>query len=241
MRDIDRTKISTFEKCVFCESHHETFGNTPEFKRLIGDKTNDRILFETKNFVVVPSVGQIVEGYLLIMPKKHYISISNLDYELFDELEAVYSETRDILEKNYSKPIFFEHGVCRAEYYFNGCCVDHAHIHAVPAPVNVSESLKNEFRYTKIEKVSDLGQIARDKNYLFVDDFSRNMYAYEANEVRSQHIRYLIADLLGVPEKGDWTLYPGEKEMIATINKLSYWRKQKLRDEMLIVSKHGEM
>ena len=144
---------SYLDGCVFCDSRHDVFGNTPEFKRLAGSEVSSRKLFETENFVVLPSVGQIVEGYLLIMPKSHATSIANMDLELFDELEYVYAQTEKILETNYSRPIFFEHGVCRTGYdYFNGCCVDHAHIHAVPVQVDVAEELKREFRFTRDQK-----------------------------------------------------------------------------------------
>lgn len=224
--------------CVFCDSRHETFGNTPEFKRITEGKIPNRKLFETENFVVFPTVGQIVEGYLLIMPKSHTTSIANMNKQLFDELEYVYSQTSNILESNYSKPIFFEHGVCRTAYdNYNGCCVDHAHIHAVPAQVNVSNELKKEFKFTKIKKVSELAKIGKNGNYLYVDDISGDKLVFEANSVRSQHIRYLIAEELNVPEKGDWYIYPGEQEINATIRKLSKEKMKKFEETMLVVGK----
>ena len=227
------------DSCVFCQSRHETFANTPEFKRLVGDKIDSRILFETENFVVFPTVGQIVEGYLLIMPKTHVSAISNLDSKLLDELEYVYSQVRSILKEHYAEPIFFEHGVCRSEYQFNGCCVDHAHIHAVPAHVNISDNLKKEYKYTKINNVSDLGKYD-GTNYLYIDDISGDKLILEANEIPSQLIRYLIADALNTPEKGDWSLYTGKDEMINTINKLSGITIKSFKEAMLIVDQDGK-
>lgn len=227
------------DSCVFCQSRHEVFGNTPEFKRLLGDKIDSRLLFETENFAVFPTVGQIVEGYLLIMPKTHVSAISELKKNLLKELEYVYSEVRTILKNNYAGPIFFEHGVCRSEYQFNGCCVDHAHIHALPAPVNISDELKKEYKYTKINNVSDLGKYD-GTNYLYIDDISGDKLILEANEIPSQLIRYRIADALNTPEKGDWSLYPGKDEMFNTIKKLSGIQIKKFEEVMLIVDQDGK-
>src|SRR5437870_13220641 len=97
--------------CVFCMSRHKVFGNTPDFIRLFGNCLEHRIIFETENFVVLPSIGQIVEGYLLIMPKRHANSMAVLDKHLLAELEIVYSKVRQMLSRSYSTPIFYEHGV----------------------------------------------------------------------------------------------------------------------------------
>jgi len=229
------------DACVFCDSITTTFGNTPEFKRLLGDKITSRKIFETENFVVLPSVGQIVEGYLLIMPKPHFTSMANMDKALFPELEHVYSEVDRILKTNYTTPIFFEHGVCRSEYQYNGSCIDHAHIHAVPAPVDVSDELAKKYKFTKIKKVSELGEIAHDKNYLYVDNGSGNKFIFEANNIQSQLIRYLIDEKLNTPQKGDWFLYSGKEEMLATIKRLSQEKMKKFEGATLIVSNERKL
>jgi hypothetical protein len=35
----------------------------------------NEFLIETENFAVVPSLGALVEGWLLMVPKEHYISM----------------------------------------------------------------------------------------------------------------------------------------------------------------------
>ena len=87
-------------------------------------------MFESDNFVVFPSLGQIVEGYLLIAPKKHYIGVSGIPKELYPELEEVCKKVRNKLSEVYCVPLFFEHGPHKESK--GGCCIDHAHIHAVP-------------------------------------------------------------------------------------------------------------
>jgi len=98
------------EECTFC---NEFVGNLEKtlFYQVIGNKVRSRILKETNNFVVIPTVGQIIEGYLLIMPKKHYLSVGHLPDSFYPELESLYYETKNILIKYYASPVFFfEHG-----------------------------------------------------------------------------------------------------------------------------------
>jgi len=94
------------EECTFC---NEFVGNLEKtlFYQVIGNKVRSRILKETNNFVVIPTVGQIIEGYLLIMPKKHYLSVGHLPDSFYPELESLYYETKNILIKYYASPVFF--------------------------------------------------------------------------------------------------------------------------------------
>ena len=60
---------------------------------------SNRIIHETENLHVIPSIGQIVEGYLLIVPKNHYLSIGQMPANLIAEVE----ETKEYLYKHISK------------------------------------------------------------------------------------------------------------------------------------------
>ena len=45
----------------------------------------ERILYVTENFYVMASLGPIVEGYLLIVSKKHIPACANIPNEIFQE------------------------------------------------------------------------------------------------------------------------------------------------------------
>jgi diadenosine tetraphosphate (Ap4A) HIT family hydrolase len=218
--------LSTSKTCPFCDSSGDRFGNTPDFRRLVGQQVGHRVLRETEHFVVIPSLGQIVEGYLLIMPKAHVRSIALIDDGLKSELEQLYRETSEVLEYAYRRPIFYEHGMGFPDQG-NGCCVDHAHIHAVPVTLRVSSFLQS-FRSQRIKNVGDLSGIVRGIDYLYVEDASNDRVVYYASKLRSQYMRYLIAEMVGAPDKGDWTIYPGVNELLSTIRKLGFWQERKL-------------
>ena len=71
-------------------------------------------LFQSENFIVFPSLGQIVEGYLLIATKKHYIALGAIPAELYPELEYVQKQVGRVLLDNYSNPFFLSTGLHQA-------------------------------------------------------------------------------------------------------------------------------
>src|SRR5712664_2596638 len=94
--------------CEFCSEFSGSTDNV--FYTLYHDTTPDRCLLATRNFRVFPSIGQIVEGYLLIVPVHHYWALDELPTELADELAAICECARSIVSQNYGRCISFEHG-----------------------------------------------------------------------------------------------------------------------------------
>ena len=67
-------------ECFFCQELEDRTSNLT--------KTN-RIVWETKNFVVFPTEGCFQIGYLLVMPKQHFLCFGELDSEALTELEEI--------------------------------------------------------------------------------------------------------------------------------------------------------
>src|ERR1700674_1783452 len=87
---------------------------------------------ESRNFVVLPSLGALVEGWLLLVPKTHVICMGELSDNLTAEMQELKSRIRETLQRAYGNVCAFEHGPSRAKTSL-GCGVDHAHLHLVPA------------------------------------------------------------------------------------------------------------
>ena len=195
--------------CVFCEEFE-----TGELK--FRNLRIKRILYESQNFVVFPSLGQIVEGYLLIAPKRHYLSIAQIPNSLYFELTEVQEKVRDILTKNYCSPIFFEHGPI-SESKNVRCCVDHAHLHAVPTSISILEDLIKHFKY---KEVNNFTELPSDVSYLFLEE-KKKKYVFPINTILpSQYLRQILAMKTCCSEKWDWRICPGIEELKNTIKKL---------------------
>jgi len=206
--------------CRFCDK----FGGKENiYQEINHPERADTILCRTKSFFVIPTLGQFVEGYLLIVPKEHFTCIGKIPRVNFLELIRLIDEVRKILHNIYGSAILMEHGP-RTEYEKAGCCIDHAHLHVVPVgrDVDISGKILKHFVGRKIIELSDLiEQIEKHGSYLFFEDTKKNKWVFDAQIVPKQYLRRLLAVELGISDKWDWRNYPGLEEIDRTIRKLS--------------------
>lgn len=83
------------------------------------------ILKETSHFLVAADYAPLVEGHLLILPKKHYACYGDVPARLDKELLSIKDELRRFYTQHYMPVVFWEHGVFRQTVF-------HAHLHCFP-------------------------------------------------------------------------------------------------------------
>lgn len=194
-----------------------------------------RVILSSDNFVVIPSLGQIVEGYLLIVTKQHLPSMGHVSLGLEGELREVIKKVFIALAEVYGNEVlFFEHGplnACRT----GASCINHAHLHIVPLPnarklVQIAAKALGE-RLRNLDYLFEARRmIQNQKPYLYVgvgDGFSETSLMREATNLPSQYMRRLIAEFIGKPYMWDWAVYVGEDSLISTLSKLSSWFREK--------------
>lgn len=97
------------------------------------------ILKETSNFLLAADYAPLVEGHLLIIPKRHYTCYGDVPAALDAELFALKHEVRQFFTAFYAPPVYWEHGIFRQTVF-------HAHLHCFPwgmAGYDFSEGLHN--------------------------------------------------------------------------------------------------
>jgi len=211
--------------CPFCDARNRNdIGNTEDFLfTLSGENVRTRLLRETANFAVMPSIGQIVEGYLLLLPKAHVLSIAQVPRQDDRELVSLYAETKEVLRNAYSTSIVFEHGAAGPALRA-GCCVDHAHLHFVPVNVDLSPDLREAFPEFRISSLLEIRALfEKPREYLYFETNDDRKYVYAVHDIPPQYLRRLVARKLGVEDKSDWAIYRGKQELLRTISKLSEW------------------
>jgi len=102
--------------CKFCQKFGGATG---------GDQIADHILFESDNFVVVPTIGSIVPGWLLVVPRSHFLSVGSYSAARFQEFVKIQEAAAEALRECFGPVSCFEHGAVR-EREPVGCGVDHA-------------------------------------------------------------------------------------------------------------------
>jgi len=192
------------------------------------------ILYETDNFFVVPTVGQIgIEGYLLICSKEHFIGVGGMPEKYQQELEETIKKTRNVLSKTYNSDVLvFEHGP-RIACYRGGGCLDHSHLHLVPVSEDIMEPLVVHLlrglqlkEYYKLERISGFDRLKeiydkQESSYLFIETAKLERYTTEVNfQIPSQYLRQIVASKIGKINDWDWRIKPDNETFERTIENL---------------------
>lgn len=154
--------------------------------------------------IAVPSVGAMVEGWLIVFPSQHVLSLSELQANEWIAFAALADEASRRVQETYGPTVRFEHGSGGANR-LAACGVDHAHLHIVPLDIDVRQAIAEcdgdlgRFNWTP---VADRVQFERNSDYIFVSD-STGSWVTRASELPSQVVRRAIAKRLAVRE-WDW-------------------------------------
>ena len=179
-------------------------------------KLENTIIEETKNFYILPTLGSICEGYLLIIPKKHINSMSETKYrgELIDLMEKY----RKIFFNLYGKyPIIFEHGTASIDSA-SSASITHAHIHIVNHNYCNEYKILNELKFVKVNK-KDYFSI-KNKSYIFYISSNNDYYISYNFPSLSQLMRIYIARDLNLNIEYNWRKFEFKENIEKTIKKL---------------------
>lgn len=183
----------------------------------------DEVLYETKHFAVVPSLGSLVTGWLLIVARPKALSMASLDEVLLAELDELKSLVHDTLRANFGQVAVFEHGPVLTGTEI-GCSVDQAHLHLVPTELGLVEGA-NRLLGRRLEWKPSQGlfevkaMLSNRRPYLYVEQKNSCM-SVDASELPSQLFRRVLAESLGVPERYDWRQHRCEENIYSTIRQL---------------------
>jgi ATP adenylyltransferase len=172
----------------------------------------NEFLLETEHFAVIPSLGALVEGWLLIVPKAHYISMGAVPGDWRAEADALQEHVHELLRDQYGQRILtFEHGPSAAKHG-TGCGVDHAHLHVVPLDCDLLQFVKPfvsanvEWKTGDWQERSKAYQAGQDYLYFKPEGVTGRIALSE--DFGSQVFRKAVSLYLGIPEQFSWREYP---------------------------------
>ncbi len=190
------------------------------YASFLGDRLPSRVLYEDADFIVMPPLGEFMQGGLLVLSREHILSMAYLRPERFDRLEKLVCVIADALARHWgTRPLVFEHGPA-VDFGKGVCCVDHAHLNIFPAKLHVHPHLSERCH----ERLTSLADLARWRSaefgYLFVQENDGIRRVYDGHNVPTQLVRRIITTELKMPERWHWRDYPGCAELLATYNAL---------------------
>jgi ATP adenylyltransferase len=168
-------------------------------------------LHESEHFMVLPSLGALVEGWLLIAPKEHFLSMGAMPEHLEPEFIALKCEVMELVERLFGPAVVFEHGPS-ARKHAVGCGVDHAHLHVVPVGYDLEFAVSQflpvnaEWRNGTLDSCRAAFESGTD--YLYLEQLHRNGRIVCHDGLGSQLFRRAIAKCIGVENEFNWRQYP---------------------------------
>lgn len=183
----------------------------------------DSVLFETDNFVIIPTIGALLEGWLLIVSKEHYLCVGEMPSNVYSELKTLKKLASNILEDCYSKPTIFEHGPSESGSLI-GCGIDHVHFHLVPISFELINKnlLDRGYELVNWKKANDDFSILKkyflnNTPYFYAEEPSNNCWISSAEGAPSQYFRRLIASQLGIYDCFDYKKHEFTENILRTI------------------------
>lgn len=172
----------------------------------------DEPFMSNDDFMAVASIGALVAGWTLVIPKTHQLSMRNVYGKT--PFRNFLGSVLPFLSSRYGSLIAFEHG-SNKEGSLTACGTDHAHLHLVP----FSESLLPELRKSGLQWIrcsaSEIGSRVGEREYLFYSDVDSKKacndpigYLHVLEHSLSQFFRRLIASHLQKTDTYDYKLHP---------------------------------
>lgn len=187
------------------------------------------VIYQTENFYVKIGKGIITAGHVMIIPKKHYLAIADIDKSIVNEYNDLKFRLIEEVTKNFAKPFLIEHGIFAQSVF-------HGHIHIIPSSGNGYDNfdIMNEMvnpaikKYNiKFEIISDFDELVKiykkDGEYLYFE-FNDAKYVlrtknskkedFDENDIAYRSFFTTKKKLVGI---GDWKTM--SEEDIARDNK----------------------
>jgi ATP adenylyltransferase len=156
-----------------------------------------QIVLESRHFAVVPSLGALAPGHVLLIPKAHLIRLASVPADLADEYARFQQEAVRQLETTFGLPVHrFEHGADTAATRVP-CTIQHAHLHLLPAEADIRAHLDADWH--RLDP-SRLGRAAGSGEYLYYQVPAGAAWLARGEPFPSQYLRKVFAEALGVPE-----------------------------------------
>jgi diadenosine tetraphosphate (Ap4A) HIT family hydrolase len=172
----------------------------------------------TTDFFISLCLGPLVEGHVIVSPKEHIPGLIDFRQDTLIEFKKVKDALRTVLIQNYGACSFFEHGHHERESHEK--YHSHAHFHAVPTNVDITDFL-DEQNYPTFNAGYTTG-LEIQGEYLFYEAPTGSHRFYHLNlKPEKQFVRKMIATKLGIsPNQADWKLFPKYDIMQKTRRKL---------------------
>lgn len=209
--------------CCICSQIRGDASNDLLARLVDSDRYVRRVPLESESFAVIPSVGPLVPGHVLLCPRRHFKSFAQMPNGQESEFAITKKRLAEVLAKTFGKPIHcFEHGSAKKAAQ-PMCTVEHAHLHFVPTEVEVWPTIKADFAWHRIESgIASLSAVVGEMEYILYESPDGRSFVTCGREgtFESQYLRRVFATALG-NDGWNWRKSPRVPMMSLTYAALS--------------------
>lgn len=199
-------------KCELCA---EIAGLPSRFASIYREDDWGRIILTSENFVVLPSIGQLGEGHLMIVSKAHHTAVAQLDIRSREELVVVSNRVRTWMQSRIAQHVvLFENGDPAGNGRM-GCTISHLHVHLV-ASNRPMTGLQMAFGLLGAECIRGLDALPRLRDAYSCIEFASAEGLLVRRRLPSQTLRKVVADQLG-SKRWDWRLAGQEQQLLELV------------------------
>ena len=164
-----------------------------------------------------PALGMLVPGYLLAITRDHHTSFAQLDRQRLSAINQRLNLYESMLEERFGRYFRVESGSDSITTHGSGGCIDHAHMHLIPADEDVGLHIQEQLPWQQLDSYEDLAEF-RDNPYIYLGRLAMH-YVVPDPRLHGQWARRQVATVRGL-EEWDWAVDPGEDELHATLERL---------------------
>lgn len=213
---------SNSERCVLCElaSCKGMNGDLIFYNKNV-EKPVDCIIYDSRFFYVVPELGALKQGFLMIVPKSHYLSVAQFPAQILKEYQQVCEDVESILIHAFNAKLvtFFEHGSAPDGITSHKKSIVHAHTHVV-TDFHMNKLYQDMVQLKPIDDITE----AKDTYYFSYQEGSHGKIkiAMDSNVyVQRQYPRQVLAEQLGLaPGQYNWRKAAFDENSVATVYRL---------------------
>ena len=207
-RPREQPQLTPSRGCSFCA----------KFGALMSSSTSafyDTPLFQNELFVIVPTLGSFVPGYLLLVPRQHTLNFAALRPGHLHAAELLLESTLRRATSIWGDCIVFEHGPCAADQ--NHACIDHAHWHIVPSAADIESYLHPRIIFAELPRLDEGLENAMwgDQSYLLIKQRGHWLLA-ESQAPPTQFIRRVLCQLMHLGDVWNWRCHPFYNNIMET-------------------------
>ena len=176
---------------------------------------HDLPLFVSDLFVVMPTLGCLVPGWLLIVPRRAMANLTNLNISERKSLRKLIAAVRPRLNHPGKQIFYFEHGSLPGSPA--SCGIDQAHLHIAPLPFDLVEvAIQQTGVAWEPTSCHAYSLSVAHGEYLFVADSSGRAMIGTVTSPTSQWFRKLIAAETNQHDLWDYRTHFGLSKLAET-------------------------